>query len=123
MTRYDPDTAPHPATWLALTELDRITLVEDCHRRLGVRLPNRKLHATVHAMVENQIAEAVPAVVDTASRLSAEGLSRHETIHAIGLVLAEHLGALMRDDLRGADPNAEYVEALRKLTATSWRAV
>lgn len=123
MTRYDPDNAPHAATWLAMDELDRIGLVEAYHRRAGVRLPNARLHATVHAMVENQLAAAVPAVIDAMSRLTGEGLDRHEAIHAIGLVLAEHLGALMRDEPREADPNAAYERALRALTAESWRAV
>jgi hypothetical protein len=123
MTRYDPDRVPDAATWLALEELDRIALIEAYHRRAGVRLPNGRLHATVHAMVENQLAAAVPAVVDTLSRLRGEGLDRHEAIHAIGLVLAEHLGALMRDAPREADPNAAYERALRELTAESWRAV
>ena len=123
MTRYDPAKAPNAATWLALDELDRISLVEAYHRRAGVRLPNVRLHATVHAMVENQLAATVPAVIDALSRLTGEGLDRHEAIHAIGLVLAEHLGALMRDEPHEADPNAAYERALRALSAESWRAV
>jgi hypothetical protein len=56
MRRYDPIKAPTPEEWLALDEQERIILAEDYHRRARIRLPNATLHATMHAVVENQIA-------------------------------------------------------------------
>jgi hypothetical protein len=50
----------------------------------------------------------------------AEGLDRHEAIHAIGSVLSEQLFAALREE-GGDDPNAQYVEKLNRLTAESWR--
>jgi hypothetical protein len=54
--RYDPLEAPDPDEWLELDEQERIDLVRDYHRRAGIRLPNEKLHATLHAIIEAQIA-------------------------------------------------------------------
>jgi Domain of unknown function (DUF1841) len=90
--RYDPLEAPNPEEWLELDEQERIDLVRDYHRRAGIHLPNEKLHATLHAIVEAQIAlgEETPAG-RIAQRLISEGLDRHDAIHAIGMVLAEHL--------------------------------
>jgi len=54
--QYDPLEAPEPEEWLAIDEAERINLVKDYHRRARVRLPNEKLHAVFHVVVENQIA-------------------------------------------------------------------
>jgi hypothetical protein len=56
MQRYDPLEAPDPGEWLALDEQERIDLVQDYHRRARIRLPNAKVHAVLHAIVEAQIA-------------------------------------------------------------------
>jgi hypothetical protein len=88
--RYDPLEAPDPEEWLELDEQERIDLVREYHRRVGIHLPNEKLHATLHAIVEAQIAlkEETPAG-RIAQRLIGEGLDRHDAIlHAIGMVLA-----------------------------------
>jgi len=82
--QYDPLEAPEPEEWLAIDEAERIDLVKDYHRRARVRLPNEKLHAVFHVVVENQITlgNEIP-VQSTVQRLMAEGLDRHEAIHAI----------------------------------------
>jgi hypothetical protein len=74
------------------TTQERIDLVQDYHRRACIPLPNEKLHATLHAIVEAQIAlgDETPAR-RVAQRLIGEGLDRHGAIHAIGMVLAEHI--------------------------------
>jgi len=46
--RYDPQHAPDPAGWLTLDEGERIHLALQYHRRARVRLPNARLHATIH---------------------------------------------------------------------------
>jgi hypothetical protein len=116
--RYDPLEAPDPEEWLELDEQERIDLVRDYHRRAGIRLPNEKLHATLHAIVEAQIAlgEETPAG-RIAQRLIGEGLDRHDAIHAIGMVLAEHIYDVLKTTKSDKDPNAPYFAALERLTA------
>jgi len=80
-----------------------------------------------HVIVENQIAigDEIP-VRRTAQRLMAEGLDRHEAIHAIGMILMEFISDLMKQPdseqpERRPDPNRPYYAALEELTAESWR--
>ena len=122
MRGYDPLEAPEAEEWLALDEAERIRLAERYHRRARIRLPSIKAHAAIHAVVENQIAlgDEIP-VRATLDRLMEEGLDRHEAIHAIGLVLAEH----MYDLLQAREPETQRIEsyyaALARLTADDWR--
>jgi hypothetical protein len=125
MQRYDPLKAPVPHEWLALSETERTALVQDYHRRRRIRLPNERVHAVAHMVVENQIAADQTQVQQTAQRLMDEGLDRHQAIHAIGSVLFEYIFDLMKalnakDDPQG-DPNPAYFAALERLTAESWR--
>lgn len=122
MSRYDPDIAPPPAEWLALDEGERILRVERYHEHAGIEVPNLRVHATIHVIVENQLAAGLPAVRDAFARVRGQGLGRHEAIHAVGTVLAEHLWHLMRDGVTQGDPNLPYERALRDLTADQWRA-
>lgn len=92
-----------------------------CGKAHANDLPNRELHLAIHAAVETQLAMDMPSVVDVATRLQAQGLNRHETIHAIGAVLAAHMWDMMRPELADVDPNAKYYAALDRLTAESWR--
>jgi hypothetical protein len=70
---YDPLEAPEPEEWLAIDEAERIQLAQDYHRRARVRLPNEKLHAVFHVVVENQIAlgDEMPVQSNSASWLRA----------------------------------------------------
>ena len=119
--QYDPDRHVDPDAWFEFDEFERIEAVKEYHRRAKVRLPNAILHATTHVIVENQVAlgDAYP-VQSVLFRLMEEGLSRHDAIHAIGLVLAERLFAGLREEGQPADLNAEYLEKLNRLTAESW---
>jgi hypothetical protein len=123
-SKYDPLKPPDPEEWLSLDEGERLLLVEDYHRRARVRLPNIKVHAAMHAVVETQIAlgDEIPGP-RTARRLLDEGLDRHEAIHAIASVLAGHMFDLTRtpQPVPDADPNPTYFAALEELTAESWR--
>jgi hypothetical protein len=123
LTRYDPDRAPDPRRWLNLLEGDRIDLVQRYHRKAGIRPPNETVHAAIHAVVETQVAmgDETPAAA-TLERLMHEGLTRHEAVHAIGMVLAEHLYGVMKtdDEDPDADPNEPYFQRLRALTAEEW---
>jgi hypothetical protein len=121
MTRYDPDRAPDSAAWLALEESERIGRIAAFHAAAGITPPNAQMHAAMHAVVENQIAEEMTTVDDTLARLCAEGLSRHEAVHAIGWVLVSHLTALMGRPGKGREAVEDYFRELRSLTAEGWR--
>ena len=119
--QYDPLEAPEPEEWLAIDEAERIHLVQDYHRRARVRLPNEKLHSVFHVVVENQIVlgDEIP-VQSTVQRLMAEGLDRHEAIHAIASVLAEFMHDLVNNAGSSTVSNQAYFTALQRLTAESW---
>ena len=123
MHRYNPLQAPDPKQWNEMDEQERIRLVEQFHRRAGIRLPNATAHAVIHAVIETQIAlgDEIP-VRRTLERLMSEGLDRHDAIHAIGSVLAMHMHDLVsqRDAVSKADPNDAYYAALDRLTAEEW---
>ena len=120
--RYDPDSSPVSSDWLETDEGERIELVAAYHRRHQIKLPNLQLHAVIHVVVENQLALAEEIVVNTLARLQGEGLSRHDALHAIGSVLAEHVYELMHEE-QGAttEPYRQYLERLQGLTAKNWR--
>jgi hypothetical protein len=127
MKAYDPLKPPDREEWLSMDEQERLDLVESFHRRAGVRLPNAKVHAVVHVIVENQIAlgEEVPAG-RTVQRLMSEGLNRHNALHAVGSVLIGHLNDLLAAPAAeiGTDPNPNprYYNELERLTAKDWLA-
>ncbi len=120
MKHYDPLKQPNAEEWLALDEQERICLVEQYHKKAGVVLPNGQLHAGMHAVVENQLAQAIPAVCETLSRLMADGLDRHDALHAIATVLVGHMSNAMRDGPGKGDPNERYYQALRAFTVADW---
>jgi hypothetical protein len=119
---YDPLHDLDSEAWLALDESTRIDSVERYHRRRKIRLPNATLHATIHVVVENQVAlgDQFPAKA-VLERLMSEGLDRHEAIHAIGSVLSRRMFNALKGKGSAADLNAQYVEELGQLTAESWR--
>ncbi|MDA1325326.1 MAG: DUF1841 family protein [Proteobacteria bacterium] len=121
MDTYDPLVAPDPDEWLSLDEQERLILVEDHHSEAGVELPNEMLHAVLHSIVENQVAEGDEIPIGaTLDRLVAEGLDRHEAIHAIGGVLAEFMFDLIGGGEPAADGNEKYYRQLEILTAAGW---
>jgi len=119
LKKYDPDRPVDPQGWLELDESERIAFVESHHRRAGVRLPNAHLHAVIHTIVENQLASNEPEVVAALGRLGTEGLSRHDSVHAIGQVLATTMNEGVTGVL-GSDLSAPYAARLRSLTAERW---
>ena len=120
MKTYDPETAPDAAEWLELEEDERVSQVSAYHRHAKIKLPNLNIHAALHAVVENQIAEELQTVRETVARLQAEGLSRHDAIHAVASVLVVRLQALMRQGLRAQFAVEAYSQDLRSLTAQGW---
>ena len=124
MDQYDPHVAPYPEDWLALDEGERILLVEEHHRDARAPVPRsgRKLHASMHVVVENQLALADEPVVRALDRLVREGLSRHDAVHAIGSVVAEGIYDLLKEQDIPDTARARYYAAIERLTAASWRA-
>jgi hypothetical protein len=116
MEEYNPECAPEPESWLELDEQERIALVETYHRVARIRLPNVTAQAALHAIVENQIALNLEPVVRAMHRLGKEGLTRHDAVHAIGSVVAEHLFDILK-----TVSQARYDAAVERLTAASWR--
>jgi hypothetical protein len=119
MRDYDPAVPPDPDEWQALDEVQRINLVLDFHRKSRIKLSNARLHAAIHAVVENQLALGVREVCETLERLMAEGLDRHEAIHAIGQVLTTAMFHGLNDPATG-DIDASYRSELETLTAQKW---
>ena len=124
---YDPFVEPDATDWLAADEQSRIDAITRYHRREGFKGERLGAHAAVHAIVENQIAlgDELP-VRRTMLRLMAEGLDRHDAIHAIASILVGHINGLVRkadlgDGKADGDSNAAYFSELERLTAKSWR--
>lgn len=121
LTAYDPLKTPDAEQWLALDESERISLVVDYHKRMRIDLPNAQVHAIMHAIVENQVAlgEETP-VRHKVHQLMAQGLDRHQAIHAIASVLINHMHELVQDHASADDPNPRYYAALKRLNARKW---
>ena len=119
--RYDPDQKLDVEAWLSLNEDERMSLVMDYHRRACIKLPNARLHAAAHTIVENQAALGTGyAVAGTLERPMNEGLDRHQAIHAIGSVLMGNILDLQHGRLKG-DLNQIYIRELAQLSAEKWR--
>jgi hypothetical protein len=121
-TEYDALEAPDPTEWLELDEGEAMQLVEAYHRRAGISVPNEAVHATIHVAVEKQIAlDDPPATRRAMARLMAEGLDRHEALHAVGSILAGHIWELAQAGASRAASPDDYAAAVDRLTAKSWR--
>lgn len=119
--RYDPLKAPDPKQWLALDEEAQVELVAKYHASAGVALPNARVHAAMHIGVENQIARGDETPVrEKVRQLMAQGLNRHDAIHAVASVLVNHLYDLAQGKAPAGDPNKRYYAALKRLNARKW---
>lgn len=79
------------------------------------------MHATLHAVVENQIAlgDETP-VRRKVQQLMAQGLDRHDAIHAIASVLIKYFYAAAQGRAPADDPNERYYAGLKRLNARKW---
>ncbi len=132
MEVYDPLQPPDPKQWLALTESERLGLVQTSHTEIFQKLADddpdeafsrNTLHATIHVIVETQLAQLIEPVGQTLTRLMNEGLNRHDAVHAIGGELAGYLFDALRGGTEAAPEKlpAPYYDRLGKLTAATWR--
>jgi hypothetical protein len=119
--RYDPGRELGVKAWLDRDEDGRIALALDYRQRTRAKAPNLRMHAAIHAIVENQVAPGGDyPVAATLERLMGEGLDRHEAVHAIGSVLAGQIFEALQGRA-GGDLSEPYVRDLAKLTAKKWR--
>ena len=118
--RYDPDKPVDAAEWLALDETEQQLVVKQYHKRARVRLPSPTVHAVIHAATETQVAQGHPAASRAFERMVAEGLSRHDAIHAVGSVMAKHIFDIMKHH-QHFDEKA-YASDLDALSAERWLA-
>jgi hypothetical protein len=119
--KYDPHKNPAPRKWLSLTEYERLDLVQAYHSVKRITVPSATLHATIHTIVENQVAlgDQIP-VKATLVRLMLQGLDRHDAVHAIGSVLATQMFDLLQPGEIQHDASDQYFQGLSKLSAASW---
>ena len=124
LTTYNPDASPDAASWLALPEAQRLRAVTHFHSVHKERAGGQKAHAAMHVIVENQIATGFGPTVQAMQRLLAQGLRRHEAIHAVGSVLAEHMHRALTATA-ATDPSvlqSAINRDIQALSAASWRA-
>jgi len=122
MENYHPSQTPSPEEWLELDESIRIDLVRKAHQAAGIEFEEERaknMYSVIHVIVENQLALKVAPVPATISKLTRQGLSRHEAIHAIGAVLSEDMFEIIKNN---REHNfKKYRRRLDKLTAKRWR--
>lgn len=118
---WDPDVQPDPRTWLALDEGQRASVIEAWHHdnpRPALHPPhlrgrNLSLHASLHAIIETQIASGEPAITgETVARLMEAGLRRHAALHAVMTELAREMDAARRE---GGYRPERFEQALRAI--------
>jgi hypothetical protein len=96
-------------------------IVQRYHRREQIPLPDERVHASYHVMVENQVAlGGKTPVSETVDRLMGEGMSRHDAIHAVGAVLAKHMHRAMETSVPVS--REAYYADIRALTKEGWLA-
>jgi hypothetical protein len=112
-----------PKNGSLLSEMERLLLVEGYHRDVRADLPKgqRRLHASIHVVVENQLAANDEPVVRALARLLKEGLSRHDAVHAIGCAVSETIYERLNAKEDPATANTRYYAAVERLTAAVWR--
>lgn len=82
----------------------------------GLDGPRLRVHVATHTVVETQIArDAPPETAQTLQRLMAEGLSRHDAVHAIGTVISEQL--INAVGQKSAYDEERYITRLSELRA------
>src|SRR5213593_4719486 len=110
---YNPEGPIDAQKWLKIDESERLYLVQQYYRKKRVRLPNARLHAVIHVVVENQVALGAEIPVGgTLSGLMGEGLSLHDAIRGIGTILAGYFYELMQDGPQSTDANSTYYREL-----------
>lgn len=122
LDRYDPHCEPDAEAWLAADQDERAVLVMDYHCEAGIKLERNAVHAAMHTIIETQIAtggEMLPVRVKI-RQLMAQGLDRHDALHAVGGVMLEQMQRMVRTGREWSEDSDRYFNALRRLTARKW---
>jgi hypothetical protein len=90
-TYYDPERGPVAAEWLALSESEKLRTVANFHTSSIKGFSGAKEHAALHVVVETQLASGFGPSKRAILRLQRQGLTRHESIHAIAEVVRKCL--------------------------------
>ena len=85
------------AEWRDLDEGDRISAIEEHHKRAGIHSGNATVHAGIDAAVETQLAEGMPVTVETLDRLLAEGVTRPDAIHLLAAAISHEMFAMLKE--------------------------
>jgi hypothetical protein len=118
---YDAEREP-PEGWDALDEKERLSRVARYHEAAlsaEKQPPQPSAHAGLHVIVELQLHSDKPPEARLAlQRLRGDGLSRHDAVHAIGWLAADH----MRRAMQARTPVDEkaYALDLSQLTRDRW---
>lgn len=121
MRDYNPAKNPSRQEWLALDDDQRVDLVTHFHTKIGDIGEHQSSHALIHTVLETQIAENTPGVRDAIGRLRKQGLNRHDAIHALGTVLAEHMHNLAHSNYSDdEEPTQIYLEKISAFNASDW---
>jgi len=117
MLNHDPENAPNPKDWLELDKQQRLRMIELYLDREGGYGGSLQRQASIHAIVETQLAESITPVKAAFMRLRDNGVSRHEAVRTIGSILADCMPQAVRSGDVGAALNKEYLAKLEVLTA------
>ena len=78
--------------WDLLSEDERVSAVMKFHQKASIELPDENIYALLHVIVENQIVLGDETPVEAVlRRLIVESLDRHDAVHAVAYVLADHI--------------------------------
>ncbi|NQZ30844.1 MAG: hypothetical protein HRU06_06195 [Oceanospirillaceae bacterium] len=83
MNIYDPEHSPDLNAWLSLSEGDRIHLAMAPHEHSNPELLNQSLtlHASIHVVVENQLALNTQFIPETLEALMNLGITKKDMGH------------------------------------------
>lgn len=113
---YDAALAPDAERWLETDEQERVAAVQDHHAASKAPHPpveRPRVHAAIHVVVENQLAQGDPPEAARAlARLVEGGLDRHAAVHAVARVVGEAMTAALRDGKFDAEAYARALDAL-----------
>lgn len=122
---YDPLVDPVPSQWLELSEDERIDVVLEHHRGDGFEPSRAKLHAVTHVVIENILAEGlVDGAAAKLRELVADGLDRHEAIHALGTAVTGSIFEALRSTDRATAPGGrerDLASRIAEVSVESWR--
>ena len=122
---YDPYVSLDPGAWLSLDEGERVEAVSAYHARAGDLAPSPESHAAFHVIVENIVAEGSCGAREKLQALMADGLDRHNAVHAIASACAAVCDEVLDLQLELTPAEAERLQAERiaALTIESWHAL